>query len=105
MNAERRRLRAKGVVQGVGFRPFVHRAATRRDLAGYVLNDGEGVLIEVEGETAALDAFECDLYELAPSQAHLDALVVQAVRPRGDRSFSIRASVGGAATTLVPPDL
>ena len=47
---ERRRLRITGVVQGVGFRPFVHGLASRHELGGFVLNDGSGVLVEAEGE-------------------------------------------------------
>ena len=50
--AERRRFRVKGVVQGVGFRPFVHGLARRHGLAGFVLNDGEAVVIEAEGDAS-----------------------------------------------------
>ena len=46
---ERRRFRVRGVVQGVGFRPFVYGLARRHELGGFVLNDGEGVVIEAEG--------------------------------------------------------
>ena len=49
---ERRRFRVRGVVQGVGFRPFVHGLAGRHGLAGFVLNDGDGVVIEAEGDVA-----------------------------------------------------
>ena len=55
----RRRYRARGVVQGVGFRPFVYRLAREHGLGGYVLNDGDGVVIEVEG--AELDEFADEL--------------------------------------------
>src|SRR5437868_6532518 len=52
MSLERRRIRVAGVVQGVGFRPFVNGLARRRALAGFVHNDGDGVVIEAEGDTA-----------------------------------------------------
>ena len=67
---ERRRFRARGVVQGVGFRPFVYRLAQAHGLGGYVLNDGDGVVIEVEG--AELDAFADELMSGAPSLASVD---------------------------------
>ena len=53
--AERRRLRVTGTVQGVGFRPFVYRLANELGLAGHVRNDERGVLLEAEGETAAVE--------------------------------------------------
>ena len=49
-------VRVEGVVQGVGFRPYVYRLANELDLAGYVLNDASGVLLEVEGSATAVDA-------------------------------------------------
>mgnify|MGYP003342763729 CR=1 FL=1 len=57
---ERRRYTVRGLVQGVGFRPFVHRLATRLNLAGQVRNDAHGVCIEVEGRATSLDAFALD---------------------------------------------
>ena len=105
---ERRRLRARGVVQGVGFRPFVHRVATSHGLGGFVLNDGEGVLIEVEGHPHALDAFSRDLVEAAPVQARVDSVVSEAVPAGGGAApFEIRASSSGrpAAAAAIPPDL
>jgi hydrogenase maturation protein HypF len=105
VNAERRRLRARGVVQGVGFRPFVHRAAAGHGLGGFVLNDGDGVLIEVEGPAAELDAFALDLVAAAPVQARVDSVTAEPVAPRGESRFTIRESTLGAAATLLPPDL
>jgi hydrogenase maturation protein HypF len=51
------RARVEGTVQGVGFRPFVYRLASELDLAGFVLNDERGVLLEVEGGDSAIDGF------------------------------------------------
>lgn len=62
-NSERRRIIVQGIVQGVGFRPFVYGQALRCGLAGFVLNDSTGVTIEVEGAHAALAAFERALRE------------------------------------------
>ena len=76
---ERRRIRARGVVQGVGFRPFVHRLATARRLDGFVLNDGEGVVIEVEGPASVLDDFVEALELEAPRLARIDAVTSERV--------------------------
>ena len=59
-------VRVEGVVQGVGFRPFVRNLATRLGLAGFVGNDASGVFIEVEGEGEHLSAFLVDLEDKAP---------------------------------------
>jgi hydrogenase maturation protein HypF len=105
MVTERRRLRARGVVQGVGFRPFVHGVATRHALAGFVLNDGDGVVIEIEGPAASLARFEDALRADVPPQARIDALVVEALPAAGERGFAIRTSNLSVGAALLPPDL
>jgi hydrogenase maturation protein HypF len=102
----RRRLRVRGVVQGVGFRPFVARVAARHDLAGFVLNDGEGVVVELEGDSAALDAAEAALRDEAPPLARIDSIERTALSPAGETGFAILASGAAAAgTALIPPDV
>jgi hydrogenase maturation protein HypF len=100
---ERRRLRARGVVQGVGFRPFVHRLAHDAGLAGYVLNDGEGVVIEVEG--SQIDCFATDLVAKAPPLARIDSLTAEAIAPLGETEFRILESVAAGRSALIPPDV
>jgi hydrogenase maturation protein HypF len=101
---ERRRLRVRGVVQGVGFRPFVHGLATRAGLGGFVLNDAEGVLVEVEGERRALDAFTRALRRDAPALARVDGVEEEGLPPLGEQAFRIERSGSGAGTALIPPD-
>jgi hydrogenase maturation protein HypF len=90
---ERRRLRVRGQVQGVGFRPFAYRLALRHGLGGLVRNDSAGVSIEVEGDGAALDAFERDLCASAPPSARILELVSEAIPPLAESSFRIEKSV------------
>jgi hydrogenase maturation protein HypF len=84
---QRRRLLVTGVVQGVGFRPFVHRLATRHGLAGSVLNDGRGVVIEAEGHGDALDRFAAALTAEAPGLARVEDVAEAMVEPRGERGL------------------
>ncbi len=101
----RLRLVCRGTVQGVGFRPAVHRLATGLGLTGWVRNGPEGVVIEVEGEDAAVTAFARRLPGSLPPLARLDELEVTPVEPAGDRGFTVMASEAGArARALVPPD-
>ncbi len=102
---QRRRYRARGVVQGVGFRPFVHGLATSFELDGYVLNDGDGVVIEAEGPVESLEAFGAALATDAPPLARLDELATEPVAVRGKRGFSIVKSRATAGSALVPPDV
>jgi hydrogenase maturation protein HypF len=94
MSALRRRARARveGTVQGVGFRPYVHRLASELDLAGYVLNDARGVLLEVEGESDAIEAFLGRLRPDAPPLAVIERVVVSDGPAVGETEFAIRAS-------------
>jgi hydrogenase maturation protein HypF len=102
----RRRLEVAGIVQGVGFRPFVFRLAERLGLGGHVLNDASGVIIEIEGAAAALDAFAAALTAEAPPLARITAVRAAEVAAAGERGFRIVASAhGAAATTLISPDV
>ena len=102
----RRRVEVRGIVQGVGFRPAVHRHATSLDLVGFVGNDGHGVFIEVEGSSAAVDRFVEDLPDVAPPLALVEEVTSTRVALRGEREFVIVESArADAATTLVSPDV
>ena len=90
----RRRFRVRGVVQGVGFRPFVYGLAHRHGLAGFVLNDGDGVVVEAEGPAAALDRFARALVHEAPSLARVADVRAEAAAPLGESEFRIVASEG-----------
>jgi hydrogenase maturation protein HypF len=102
---ERRRLEIRGVVQGVGFRPFVHRLAARSGLAGSVLNDGDGVVVEVEGQPENLDDFVRALCREAPPLATIESVVAVPQDLRGDSEFVIAPSPAGAGGALVAPDV
>jgi len=105
MTTERRLLHVSGVVQGVGFRPFVYRLATRHGLAGFARNDSAGVLVEVEGPADRLDAFAADLAGDPPPLAEIAVIATEARPVRGDATFEIRASVAGAGLAPIPPDI
>ncbi|MFH1177762.1 MAG: carbamoyltransferase HypF, partial [Acidobacteriota bacterium] len=101
----RARLTCRGVVQGVGFRPAVHRLANGLHLAGWVCNGPDGVVIEIEGAPVAVDSFVERLPRTLPPLARLDGLGVEAVEPQGEAEFAIRESVGGPRERAqVPPD-
>ncbi|HXL35057.1 MAG TPA: carbamoyltransferase HypF [Gemmatimonadales bacterium] len=86
------RLHVAGVVQGVGFRPFVHRLALRHGLAGSVLNSAGDVQIEVEGDPVEIAAFVHELRSEAPPLARIERLDREPCAPSGLEAFSIRAS-------------
>jgi hydrogenase maturation protein HypF len=102
---ERRRLRVRGVVQGVGFRPFVYGLAERRGVAGFVLNDGDGVVIEVEGEPGVLDDLQRSLQEEAPSLAQINGLVAESLPANGESEFRILSSSATGVSALIPADV
>src|SRR5512144_471293 len=103
--AERRRLRVRGVVQGVGFRPFVYGLAVRHGLAGFVLNDGAGVVAEAEGPPAALDAFAAALAAEAPPLARVESVTAEPLPLVGEAGFEIAASLGAGGAVAIPPDV
>ncbi len=97
----RRSVAVTGVVQGVGFRPFVHRLASRHALVGFVRNRAGDVIIEVEGDVRAVDAF---VRELGASPAPFAQVDGAAQSARGDLRFRIEVSDEGPALAVVTPD-
>ncbi len=89
---EARRLRVTGVVQGVGFRPFVYRLAIERRLTGWVLNDADGVEIHVEGDAVLLEDFQSALVRRAPVAARIAEIQSAADETCGAPTFEIRQS-------------
>ncbi|TJZ44444.1 carbamoyltransferase HypF [Streptomyces piniterrae] len=103
--AARCRFTVRGVVQGVGFRPFVHALATELGLTGHVTNTAEGVSAEVEGTPAALARFRARISGDAPPLAVVEAVEAQDIAATGGRGFTILPSrADGPARTLVAPD-
>ncbi|MGB3635784.1 MAG: carbamoyltransferase HypF [Rubrobacteraceae bacterium] len=103
---ERREVSVRGIVQGVGFRPFVYALARKHGLAGTILNDAEGVRIEVEGPPDELERFVVALENEAPPLAEIEAVESRRIPSRGDRGFRIEESREGAGrNTLVSPDV
>jgi hydrogenase maturation protein HypF len=101
----RRQLRITGIVQGVGFRPFVYALAGRFGLAGHVGNDSAGVFVEVEGEPAAVAAFVAALTAQPPPLAQVDGIQAVELPVVGEAGFAIVASQkGSAAVALVTAD-
>ena len=98
--ARRVRVRVEGVVQGVGFRPFVHRLAEELGLGGTVRNDARGVEIEAEGTDAAVRALLARLAAEAPPLARVESVEAVDVPAVGAGGFTIEASRGGAAAAL-----
>ncbi|NMO91327.1 carbamoyltransferase HypF [Actinomycetospora sp. TBRC 11914] len=99
------RVRVSGIVQGVGFRPFVHALAAAHDLGGFVGNDDAGVVAEVEGSPEGVDAFVATLRQRPPALAVVDTVSVAALPPCGESTFVIGPSrVTGHRDALVSAD-
>jgi len=102
---ERRVVRVRGVVQGVGFRPFVYRLALEEQLAGSIGNDTDGVTIALEGVPARIDVFFVRLQKEKPPLARIDAVEVCSAKPLGETGFRIVLSaVLGKVATGIPAD-
>ncbi len=100
------RISAKGVVQGVGFRPFIYGLAKKYRLNGWVCNTSADVKIEVEGERASLDSFISAIAGEAPPLARLEELSVSFDSPAGYTGFEIRSSEAQPGKyQLVSPDI
>jgi hydrogenase maturation protein HypF len=103
---ERRAVAVRGIVQGVGFRPFIYSLARRHGLTGFVRNDAEGVHIEVEGSPEALDLFVRGIMDEAPPLAVVEAVSWWSLAVQGEQAFRIEESREGAQRrALVSPDI
>ena len=102
----RKRIRVRGIVQGVGFRPFVYNLARQLELAGYVLNSSAGVTIEIEGNEPAVARFVATLRNSPPPLAQIEDVAIAELEPGGDAGFVIRHSEAEAGEfMLVSPDV
>lgn len=102
---ERWKIKADGIVQGVGFRPFVFREARSLHLKGFVQNRSDGVLIEVEGDREVLAQF-VERVKGGPPLAAISGLTVEELKPKGYENFKIEKSSGPhLRDTLVSPDI
>ncbi len=100
------RIAIRGIVQGVGFRPFVHRQAMAHHLTGQVVNTGQGVIVEAQGTEAVLTGFVVALREQAPAAAVVDELTVTPLPLGAETDFIIAPSrPEGAISAGIPADL
>ncbi len=106
MNPVRLRIRLRGIVQGVGFRPFVHNLARRHGLNGFVLNSSAGLIAEVEGDPAELALFRHALSAEAPPLAWIQETETTELPATGEIGFGIRDSEAVTGEfALISPDV
>lgn len=100
------RISAKGIVQGVGFRPFVYQLAVKYNLKGWVCNTSEDVRIEIQGESKDVNLFLSELQNNAPPLARIENISVTYHPPAGYTTFEIRHSIAEEGKyQLVSPDI
>lgn len=104
---ERAFVKIRGIVQGVGFRPFVHKEVSRLGLSGYIKNSSSGVELELEGESSAITGFLSSLNERAPALALIESIENErGLPPLGYSGFEIRSSkTERKRDTLISPDI
>ena len=100
--SKRQHLEITGVIQGVGFRPFIYNLARRYQLSGWVLNNGSGVTIEIQGQQVA--EFINSLRGEQPPLARIDDIRISEIPPQNETGFTIRDSQATDVSTSIPPD-
>ena len=106
MILQRLRINVRGIVQGVGFRPFVYACAESCDLRGFVGNESGGVFIEIEGIENNLINFQKLLRKNAPPVAYITSIEIEEIAPTGDTNFRIlKSEIKESENTLVSPDI
>jgi len=99
-------LNINGIVQGVGFRPFVYQLASKYEIKGKVANTSSGVVIHIEGTKDNIESFCRDLTEKSPPLSHITDTLIHPEPVKGFKDFSIAQSIGQAAcSTLISPDV
>ena len=98
-------IKIRGLVQGVGFRPFVYRLAKELGLNGWVNNSAQGVLIQIEGNSENLTQFLIKLQSENPPRSRIDSLEFNPIESIDYDDFEIRESINGDKTTPILPDL
>ncbi len=106
MSKEARKLNITGIVQGVGFRPFVYQLAERYGLKGEVANTASGVTVHIEGRGKSIEGFCAGLKTAPPPLSHIVEIAIQPATPGGFNDFTIARSTGTAErSTLISPDV
>lgn len=100
-----KKIRVYGIVQGVGFRPFVYRLAKRYALKGWVLNTSSSVEIEIEGEEESIERFIIDLQTKLPPIARIEKIEIEDSLPNNYHDFSIKESKEDLGYQLISPDI
>lgn len=96
----------KGIVQGVGFRPFVYKVAVKNNLKGWVNNTSTGVFIDIEGKEKNIEKFFYSLQHEAPPLANINEIFIEERRLKNYCKFEIKySSEGGKPLALIPPDI
>ena len=102
---KRSRLKISGVVQGVGLRPFIYQLAEQLALSGFVFNDGDGVIVEIEGEEVSLKRFKERLRALPPPLSRIDFIHDEEMVCVNESTFTIQHSKQSSVQTMVSPDM
>ena len=102
---QRIKLIIKGIVQGVGFRPFIYQLATKYDLGGFVSNNGSGVVVEVEGNKKECELFLRELNLHTPPLSRIDTLEKEQLTVENASKFEIIESSSSSVSTLLSPDI
>lgn len=106
MTQKRIQIKFFGTVQGVGFRPFIYRTATRLGLTGFVKNLSDSVLVEIEGEKPAVEGFLDRLKPNLPPLAAIEKIEKKDLPPKNDKKFEIRPSEKSSKTLIhISPDI
>ncbi len=98
-------LHIKGIVQGVGFRPFIYQLAKQNSLSGFIYNNSAGVVIEIEGTYANIDTFNQELDTRKPSLSRIDFIKTQKISLQNTKKFEILQSHSSEAIAMLSPDI